>query len=322
MRPSYLELDNKSFQQKISRAKKQLSMCSLCPHKCNVNRIKEEKGFCCAGQDLEVSHWQVHFGEEPPLSKKSGAGAIFFAHCNMKCVYCQNYQISQQPNRKKTISSEELCDIMLELKKQGAQNIDLVSPTHFAPHIIEAVYIARNKGLDLPIVYNSNGYENLDTLELLSGIVDIYLPDFKYADQDIASKYSQVTDYENIATQAIVEMYKQVQDLMLDKNGCAQRGLFVRHLVLPHRLAGSFSVLDILKKKTSVNIGLSLMSQYTPHYRAGQFNQLDRTLQIGEYNEVVEYVQKLDFKQCWIQELNSSSVYLPNFENSVVFPES
>lgn len=297
-------------------------MCSLCPHRCGINRLKDEKGFCRVGRDLEVSHWQVHFGEEPPLSRKGGAGAIFFAHCNMKCVYCQNYQISQQPGRKKTISPNELCDIMLELKKQGAQNIDLVSPTHFVPQIIEAVYIARSKRLDLPIVYNSNGYEDLNTLELLAGIVDIYLPDFKYADQAVASKYSQISNYVNIVTGAIANMYKQVQDLLLDKDGCAYKGVFVRHLVLPQRLAGSFSVLDILKKKTGLNIGLSLMSQYTPYYRAGEFSQLDRTLQISEYNEVVEYAQKLGFNQCWIQELKSKSIYLPDFENSVVFPDN
>ncbi|MFH2146123.1 MAG: radical SAM protein [Candidatus Omnitrophota bacterium] len=317
--PVYCQLTNAAFRKKIETGRKILSRCTLCPHNCRVNRLQRETGFCRSSSEAEISHWQLHFGEEPPLSGQGGAGTVFFTHCNLSCVFCQNYQISQDTAQNKGLAAEELGRIMLELQKQGAQNIDLVSPTHFVPQILEAVYFARNKGLLLPLVYNSNAYENIATLELLAGVVDIYLPDYKYADDENAFNYSKIRNYAHHASRTVERMYKQVGDLLSDKEGRALRGLFVRHLVLPKRLSGSFAVLEDLKRKTNLGIGLSIMSQYAPHYRAGEFNNLSRTLMPQEYNEVVDYAKKSGFEKCWIQELSSSLVYSPDFQKRDVF---
>ena len=318
-RPSYLGLSEQVFKHKIDRAKMILAKCTLCPRQCHVNRLAGEIGFCGAGAELEVAHWQKHFGEEPPLADNGGAGAIFFAHCNLKCVYCQNYQISQRLGIKKTITSAKLCAIFLTLQEQGAQNIDLISATHFVPQLIEAIYLARESGLRLPILYNTNAYESSSTLESLSGIIDIYLPDIKYNDEQNALRYSWVSDYMSFSRKAIALMYAQVGDLVIDKNGCAKKGLLVRHLILPNRIAGSLSLFDYLKKTAGLNIGLSLLGQYRPCFRAKEFEELNRGITYDEYKEVVDCVERLGFEQCWIQELDSSSVYLPDFERKEVF---
>ncbi len=316
---SYLSLDNDLFLKKIEQADKTRVNCSLCAHCCAVNRIAGDLGFCGAGKDMEVACWQIHRGEEPPLAEKGGAGAIFFAHCNLKCVYCQNFQISQQKQVKDGISPEQLGSIMLKLQMQGAQNIDLVSPTHFLPQIIKAVYLAKQQGLSLPIAYNTNAFESKAALELLSGIVDIYMPDFKYFNDSVAFKYSGIKNYVRTAKQAIKIMYDQVGDFSVDRDGCARRGLLVRHLVLPGKLAGSFGVLDFLKQETGVNIGLSIMSQYSPCYQAQEIDELNRKVDSALYHAVVERVEELGFEQCWIQESKSSDIYFPDFESSRVF---
>ncbi|MFH1460653.1 MAG: radical SAM protein [Candidatus Omnitrophota bacterium] len=227
----YLDVPDRDFLEKIIKAKSILTKCSLCPHNCGVNRYNTDVGICQAGPAIEVAHWQVHKGEETPLADQGGAGAIFFSHCNLQCVFCQNYQISQQKGIKSPLTSEELSQIMLDLQDHKAQNIDLVSPGHYVPLIIEALYFASKKGLNLPIVYNTNGYESPQTLDILSGLIDIYLPDLKYNYEETALKYSKVLDYVYWAQKAIKLMYQQVGDLLLDEQGRAQRGLFVRHLV-------------------------------------------------------------------------------------------
>ena len=316
---NYLSVDNDLFLKKIKQADKTGANCSLCAHCCAVNRSAGEMGFCGAGKDAEVACWQIHRGEEPPFAEKSGAGAIFFAHCNFKCVYCQNFQISQQKQIKGGMSPKQLGSIMLKLQMHRAQNIDLVSPTHFLPQIIEAVYLAKQQGFSLPIVYNTNAYESKTALELISGIVDIYMPDFKYFNDSIALKYSGIKNYVSTAKQAIKIMYDQVGDFTVDRSGCACRGLLVRHLVLPGKLAGSFEVLDFLKQETGVNIGLSIMSQYSPCYQAHGIDELNRKVDSALYHAVVERVEALGFRQCWIQELKSGNIYFPDFEASRVF---
>ncbi|MFH1092647.1 MAG: radical SAM protein [Candidatus Omnitrophota bacterium] len=314
-----LSLNNDVFLKKIEKAYKTRENCSLCAHCCSVNRSVQELGFCGAGKDAQVACWQIHRGEEPPLAEKGGAGAIFFTHCNLKCVYCQNYQISQQQQIKDVLSPKQLGAIMLKLQAQGAQNIDLVSPTHFLPQIIEAIYLAKKQGLYLPIVYNTNAYESKITLDLLAGIVDIYMPDFKYFNDSFAYRYSGIKNYVSTAKQAIKIMYDQVGDFIVDRDGCACRGLLLRHLVLPGKLAGSFEVLDFLKQETGINIGLSIMSQYSPCYQAQGIDELNTKVESTLYDAVVERVELLGFEQCWVQELKSSDIYSPDFEASKVF---
>lgn len=315
----YTKLEDDIFLKKIKRAQKELRHCGLCAHRCLIDRNSGQLGFCGAGQNAEVAYWGIHNGEEPPFSGKGGAGAIFFSHCNFKCVFCQNFQISWQKQIKDSISAEQLAVIILKLQAKGAQNIDLVSPTHFVPQIIEAIYLAKRQGLNLPIIYNTNAYESETALELLAGIVDIYMPDFKYFNDSIAYKYSGITNYVSVAKRAIKVMYHQTGDFDLDIEGCAYKGLFVRHLVLPGKLAGSFEVLDFLKKNIGLGIGLSIMSQYAPHHQARGIDELNKRINKVSYDELVAYAKKLGFERCWMQELESSEIYYPDFYTSRVF---
>ncbi|MBU1043726.1 MAG: radical SAM protein [Candidatus Omnitrophica bacterium] len=317
--PKYMALENAVFVKKIKLSHQMLYQCCLCPRQCNVDRLAGQVGYCKAGNQAEVSHWQRHYGEEPPFVQNTGAGTIFFAHCNMHCVYCQNHQISQQQVSKNKVSVIGLADIMLKLQQEQAVNIDLVSPTHFVPMIIEAIYIAKNKGLSIPIIYNTNGYDSAKALELLEGIVDVYMPDLKYDSEDAALSYSDVSDYVYYAKQALLLMYKQVGGFKLDKSGKAISGLFVRHLILPNNIANSKQVLDFLHAEIGNDIGLSLMSQYAPRYRANSFKKINRVLNHQEYQLIVEYAQQLGFDKCWIQELTSSDVCFPDFEKPDVF---
>jgi putative pyruvate formate lyase activating enzyme len=279
-------------------------------------------GFCKAKKEMEVAYIGLHSGEEPFVSGTKGSGAIFFAHCNMRCIYCQNWQISQpiKYNPDWKISPEKLAEKMIELQNKGTHNINLVSPAHYAPQIIESLLIAKNKGLTIPIVYNSNGYESLETLKLLNGIIDIYLPDIKYSDNKIAEKYSKVGDYVENNRRAIVEMYKQVGILKLDDKGIAINGIIVRHLVLPNEIAGSFESLDFLAS-ISNKITISLMAQYNPCHKAITTPLLDRKITQTEYQKVVNYALKLGFKNILIQELESSENYNPDFSKEKPFLE-
>ena len=230
--PRYLNIKEEEFDRRIEKAYKLLSSCEVCPHKCRVNRLKGEQGICRSGEEVIVSSYNAHFGEEPPLVGNFGSGTIFFTNCNLKCVYCQNYPISQLGNGNKVILSE-LAKIILALQKRKCHNINLVTPTHFVPQILKSLKLAIKMGLCIPIVYNTSGYDSVNTLKLLDGVVDIYLPDARYADNEVARKYSSAPNYFEIMKKALNEMHQQVGDLVTDKIGVARTGLIVRHLVLP-----------------------------------------------------------------------------------------
>lgn len=319
MQPKYRSLSDRKMQQLVAAGQEILTSCTLCPRQCRVNRRDGQRGFCRAAGLAEVSHWQVHLGEEPPLAEAGGAGAIFFAHCTLACVFCQNFQISQADGDAPTKNPRELADIMLSLQKQGSQNIDLVSPTPYVPQIIAAVQIARQEGLRIPLVYNSHGYESVGTLQELEQIVDVYLPDVKYGDDRLAQRYSGVNEYTRYAKQALAEMVRQTGSLYLDAQGRAQRGVIVRHLVLPNDQAATSKVLATLNALGASPLGLSLMSQYAPCHNAAAYPQINRPLQPAEYEAAVQQAAQIDFSQCWIQELASNTGYFPDFKRDQVF---
>lgn len=279
-----------------------LNPCCLCPHKCGVNRLAGEKGKCRSTKDLYVSSYNLHFGEEPSISGFSGSGAIFFTNCSLACVFCQNYPISQLGNGNKS-SIDELAEIMLKLQSQGAHNINFVTPTHFVPQIVDAVDKARNKGLKVPLVYNCGGYEEIETLRLLDGIIDIYMPDAKYSDNEMAEKYSGAPDYREVNKRALKEMHRQVGDLVIDEKGIAIRGLLVRHLILPENISGSKQVLEFIANELSKNTYVSLMAQFHPAHKAEKFPKISRRISDCEYQEVLDIFEKLGLEKGWKQEL-------------------
>jgi putative pyruvate formate lyase activating enzyme len=281
-----------------------------------VNRLKGELGVCRAGALPEVASYCVHHGEEPVISGDRGSGTIFFAHCSLRCVFCQNFEISQGVGyeaRDMRYEGEKLAEVMLELQGKGVHNINLVSPTHYAPQIARALDLARKKGLKLPIVYNTGGYDSLELLKELAGKVDIYLPDLKYFDDEKALKYSGAENYVETAKAGIEEMFRQVGNLQgVGSSGIGSRGILVRHLVLPDNLSNSFEVLDFLAA-LSKDMWISLMSQYSPQHRAGEFPELDRKLTPAEYQRVIDHAEKLGLHNLYVQELASSEVFLPDF---------
>lgn len=288
------------LKERVGEAFSLLEKCSLCPRNCGVNRLEGEKGVCRVGKELLISTASLHFGEEPPISGFRGSGTIFFSSCNLKCIFCQNYTISHQRHGY-VVSVEGLADAMLALQKKGAHNINLVTPTHFSPQIMSAFLKAYEKGLDIPIVHNCGGYESLEMLKLWDGIVDIYMPDMKYGDGENARKYSSAPDYPGINQEAVLEMHRQVGDLQMDSQGVAVRGLLIRHLVLPNDIAGSETVLRFLAEKVSRNTYISLMSQYFPQYRAGEFPELNRRITREEYAHAKEIMEKLGLSSGWHQ---------------------
>jgi putative pyruvate formate lyase activating enzyme len=318
MSVSYLKLGIDEIAKRAEEARQILAQCTLCPRQCHVNRSADELGLCESRTETIISSFGSHHGEEPPISGLKGAGAIFFTNCNLRCVFCQNYQISQQ-GQGHPVTTSELADIMLSLQEQGCHNINLVSPTHFVPQILSALALAIPRGLKIPIVYNTNGYDALETLKLLDGIVDIYLPDIKYADDKYAKEYSGVNDYVKHNRLAIKEMYRQVGNLTTDKSGIAQKGLLIRHLVLPNRLSGTFDCLDFIASEISKDAFISLMSQYHPSHKANKYPLINRRLKQSEYQEVIEYAEKLGLENCYIQELISSDDFLPDFQKENPF---
>lgn len=295
--PAYLRLlESGEAQQRIQQAYAHLHSCDVCPLRCGVNRLAGETGVCETGVRAQVSSFGAHFGEESPLRGWAGSGTIFFARCNLRCVFCQNYEISQT-GRGREVEPEELAEIMLRLQAAGCHNINLVSPTHVVPQIISAVLIAAQAGLRLPIVYNSGGYDSLEMLALLDGIVDIYMPDMKYGDDEIARRYSKAPRYVEINRAAVREMQRQVGDLQMDEQGIARRGLLVRHLVLPNRLAGSEKVLQFLAEEISKNVYLNLMDQYYPAYQAHHYAELNRPITSQEYQQAVAIARQLGLRR-------------------------
>ncbi|MBU1852628.1 MAG: radical SAM protein [Candidatus Omnitrophica bacterium] len=271
---------------KIKQAYDLLASCRLCPRKCGVNRLKDEQGFCKAGLVPMVSSFHAHFGEEPPISGYSGSGTIFFTHCSLRCLFCQNYPISQMGEGKE-VSTEELSNMMLALQKKGCHNINFVTPTHYMPQIIEAVFLARDKGLNIPLVYNCGGYESLESLEILKGIIDIYMPDMKYSDNSVAEKFSFAPDYFEVSKSAVKEMYSQVGDLKIEK-GIAKKGLLIRHLVLPDGLAGSEAIFDFIVRELSPDTYVNIMAQYYPCHNSFKFPELSRRITRREYLDALD----------------------------------
>lgn len=289
MLPFYLEkLNPNELQQRADVLKKMLEECRLCPNECAVNRIDGETGNCNSTVEVIISSYGPHFGEEPELVGLYGSGTIFFTNCNLSCIYCQNYDISQLGIGKK-ISIEELSDIMISLQRRGCHNINLVTPTHFVPQIVQALIIAIEKGLEIPLVYNCGGYESVETLKLLENIIDIYMPDIKYSDNEVASLLSGIKNYWNIVRAAVKEMHRQVGDLHIDRKGIAKRGLLLRHLVLPDNLAGSEKVLDFVADEISKNTYINIMDQYHPAYKANDYSGLNRRIKSDEYQKVLDY---------------------------------
>ena len=293
---------------------KLLEKCTICPHNCGINRLNNQIGRCKSKNIVKIALYSTHNFEEPCISGKKGSGTVFFSNCNMNCVFCQNYEISQL-GRGKEITIEELANIMIKQQERNVQNINLVTPTSYALHIVEAIKIARKKGLKIPIVYNTNGYESVETLKLLEGYVDIYLPDLKYYYDDLAKKYSKVDNYFEIATKAIQEMYRQVGTPVLDDNGVMKKGLMIRHLILPNEVQNSKKVLKWVKENMDSNVYVSIMAQYFPTYKAKEIPEIARKITKEEYKKVENYLYELDLENGYIQELGEhEEEYVPTWK--------
>ena len=291
----------------------ELNKCEICPHKCKINRNNNQIGRCKATNKVKIALYSTHDFEEPCISGEKGSGTVFFSNCNINCVFCQNYEISQL-GKGKEISIEELANIFLIQQEKQVENINLVTPTSYVPQIIEAIKIAKNNGLKLPIVYNTNGYENIKTLQMLEGYIDVYLPDLKYADNNLAKKYSKIENYFGIATEAIKEMIRQVGSPKFDQNGIIQTGVIIRHLVLPNNIQNSKKVLEWIKENLPEDIYVSIMAQYFPTYKAKEIEELNRKLTKEEWQELEDFVYELDIKNGFIQELGEhEEEYVPNW---------
>lgn len=292
----------------------ELISCNICPHNCEINRLNGEVGRCKATDKVKVALASIHNFEEPCISGEKGSGTVFFSNCNLRCIFCQNYKISQL-GLGKEISIEELADIFIDEQNKNVENINLVTPTMYVYQIIEAIKIARSKGLYIPIVYNSNGYENVETIKKLKGYIDIYLPDLKYSNDKISYKYSGIKHYFESATAAIKEMYNQVGNPVLDENGIMKKGLIIRHLVLPNNLQNSKDILKWINDNIDKKVFVSIMAQYFPTHMAKEFPEINRKLTKEEYEEIEDYLYSLDLDNGYIQELGEhEEEYVPDFE--------
>ena len=279
-----------------------LKSCKICPRNCKVNRLIGETGYCKTALNFNIASYTLHNGEEPPISGINGSGTIFFSNCNLSCVFCQNYPISQLGNGK-PCSIEKLADIMLELENNGAHNINLVTPSHLVAQISSAIIKAKLKGLKIPILYNTNGYDSVKTLKALDGLIDIYLPDAKYSVNANSKKYSNVSNYWQVNKKALLEMYRQVGKLKINKMGIATKGIIIRHLLLPNNIAGTTEVIKFIAQKISKNTFVSLMSQYHPAYNSFKFKDLSEKITVKEYNTAKKYLELYDIKNGWVQDL-------------------
>lgn len=287
--------------------------CRLCPWRCGVNRLRGERGRCKAGSSVRVAKALAHFGEEPVITGSRGSGTVFFAHCNLLCCFCQNWQISHE-GLGTDMTVEQLAALMCMLQQQGCHNINLVSAAHFMPWVVQALALAAARGLTLPVVYNSNGYEDVEMLGLLDGIVDIYLPDAKYGDGGCAEKYSAARSYHEVNFAALDEMFRQAGYLELDDTGIARKGLIVRHLVLPGALAETEAILRRLKHHFGRYLSISLMGQYRPCYRADCFTELQAQTPPQEYAAAVAMFEELGFENGWTQQHDGlDSSFMPDF---------
>ena len=293
--PSYLQLYNSGEINKCIRYFENLyKSCTLCPHQCETNRFEDKNGFCKSGDKAKVASFNAHYGEEAPLVGRNGSGTIFFSACTLRCIYCQNYEISQLQEGTE-IEDNQLAEIMITLQNSGCHNINFVSPTHVILPILRALKIAIEDGLNLPLVYNSGGYDSIESLRMLEGIFDIYMPDIKYYESHTGTELSEAENYPQISQLAIKEMHRQVGDLKTDENGIAYKGLLIRHLVLPGYINESKKIVDFItsvSKKTFLNI----MAQYRPQYKAFECTKIDRNLSMKEYNEVLDYARKVGLR--------------------------
>ena len=281
---------------RVQQAREMLASCSLCPRRCRVDRLAGESGKCHVTDRVVVSSYGPHSGEEAPLVGRNGSGTIFFTYCHLRCVFCQNYTISQL-GEGSPVSSEQLAAMMLSLQERGCHNINLVSPSHVVPYFLDALVLAADRGLNLPLVYNSSGYDAVETLRLLDGIVDIYMPDMKYADETTAEQLSGVREYPSVNRAAVKEMHRQVGDLRLNEYGVAERGLLVRHLVLPNRLAGTEQTVRFIAGEVSTNTYVNIMAQYHPQYRAHEFPLISRRLHAKEFREAIDLARQYGLRR-------------------------
>lgn len=304
--PGYLELfSTGEIDKRVIFLKKLYSKCCLCPHTCGIDRNSGEKGICRSGNLPKVASYNVHYGEEPPISGSKGSGTIFFSGCTGRCLYCQNYPISQLGVGNE-VTEDRLAEMMMELQDRGCHNINFVTPTHFAPSIVSAIRIAASRGLKIPIVYNTSGYERVEILRLLAGIVDIYLPDAKYSSDVEAKELSGFENYIENNRAALFEMYQQVGNLKKYR-GIAVKGLLVRHLILPENLAGTFETMKYLSSKISPDVFVSLMGQYFPAYQALKIQHMNRRISIAEYKQALQSYEENGLNNGWIQKYSDMS---------------
>lgn len=316
--PGYISLYHSGeLKRRVAVLEERLNHCDICPRHCGVNRFRGGIGFCYSGALPVVASICAHHGEEPPLSGSRGSGAVFLGNCNMRCVYCQNFQISQNRRgmRGKEMDCRALAGQLLYLQDElHCHNINFVSPTHFVPQIVRAVYEAVPMGLKIPLVYNTGGYDSPETIRLLDGIIDIYLPDIRYASNKIANRYSRAPGYVETARAVIQEMYRQVGNLVVDGHGIAVSGLIVRHLILPDKLAGSEESLTWLVNNISRDVNISVMAQYYPAHRASRYPSLARKINQSEYDEVIGLLERLGIDNGWVQAMDASDSYRPDFD--------
>ena len=296
---------------------KELDECKLCPFECKVNRNENHLGRCKAGKNIKIGLYSLHYDEEPCISGKEGSGTVFFSNCNLKCKFCQNYKISCE-GKGEEITVQELAEIFLKQQADGANNINLVTAVPYVPHIIEALKIAKQKGLTIPILYNTSGYEKEETLKMLEGYIDIYLPDFKYYDNDLALRLSGTKNYREITQKAIKEMYRQVGKNQYDGNGMLKKGIIIRHLILPNHTENSKKVLKWIKENMPEDITVSVMAQYFPTYKAKNIDDINRTITKHEYQKIENYLYMLNIKNGYIQELGKNEeMYVPVWDINI-----
>lgn len=293
-----------------------LNKCEICPRKCKVNRNNGELGYCKASNKMKIGGYHLHMWEEPIITGKNGSGTIFFSYCNLRCAYCQNYDLSFD-SVGEYITVERLSDIMLELQEMQAENVNLVTPTHYIPLIKNSIVLAKEKGLKIPIVYNTSGYESVESLKTLEGLIDIYLPDFKYYDNSLG-KYSSVADYFNITSLALKEMYRQVGKPRYNKKGMLKKGVIVRHLVLPNNYQDSKKIINYLYQEYKDNIILSIMNQYTIT-KITKYPELNQKVDPKEYDNLIDYAYNLGIRNCFTQEEESQSEsFIPKFKGDTI----
>jgi putative pyruvate formate lyase activating enzyme len=290
-----------------------LNNCKLCPRDCGINRLDNKLGYCGAGKYIKIARAALHQWEEPCVSGTKASGTVFFTNCNLKCVFCQNHTISQESIGRE-ISIERLSDIFLELQAQGTHNINLVTPTHYVYQILEAIKLSKDKGLILPILYNSSGYENVETIKLLDGYIDVYLPDIKYFDDKYALRYSNAPGYFKYASEAVREMFKQVGEAEFSEDGIIKKGVIIRHMMLPGLLFDSKKIIDFIYNTFGDSVYVSIMNQYTPIHKASLFNEINKPLNPKHYDSLVDYALSIGIKNGFIQDSGTSSeAYVPSF---------